>query len=79
MPDVSPDHDDRIKDFLTRHGGAGNRPDRSAESSGGLQGWSETYAQDGYTLRCEWSQTGSREEMRYSEIAPGKESEREKP
>ena len=77
MPDVSPDHDDRIKDFLARHGGASDRPEGNGESGAGLQGWSETYARDGYILRCEWSQSGSREEMRYSEIAPDHQSGRD--
>jgi hypothetical protein len=43
---------------------------RQGQAAGGLQGWSEIYANDGYALRCEWSTFGSREEMKYSEIAP---------
>jgi hypothetical protein len=66
----SPDHDDRLKDFFARHGGPGSRPTRDGESPPGIQGWSEVYAHDGYTLRCDWSAMGTREEMQYSEIAP---------
>jgi hypothetical protein len=71
MHDASPDHDDRLQDFFSRHGGRGGQPVREGESNGGVQGWSEVYAQDGYALRCEWSSFGSRREMTYSEIAPG--------
>jgi hypothetical protein len=74
MEDASPDHDERIKDFFARHGGPGPRGIRSGKSSGGVEGWSEAHASDGYVLRCDWSTFGSREEMQYSEIAP-KDSE----
>jgi hypothetical protein len=70
MKDCSPDYEDRLKDFLARHGGAGTRADRVEESVKGVQGWSEVYARDGYALRCDWSAMGSRHEMTYSEIAP---------
>ena len=70
MEDASPDHDERIKDFFARHGGPGPRGIRSGQSTGGVQGWSEAHASDGYVLRCDWSTFGSRDEMQYSEIAP---------
>lgn len=70
MDDRSPDHDERIKDFFSRHGGPGEPRARESQSAGGVQGWSEVYAQDGYILRCEWSTFGTRETMEYSEIAP---------
>jgi len=70
MEGASPDHDDRLKDFFARHGGASTRPMRKGQSGGGVLGWSEVYANDGYALRCDWSTFGSREEMNYSEIAP---------
>jgi len=70
MEDASPDHDDRLKDFFARHGGASARPMRKGQSGGGVQGWSEVYANDGYALRCDWSTFGTREEMKYSEVAP---------
>jgi hypothetical protein len=66
----APDHEDRLNDFFARHGGASARALRRGQSAGGIQGWSEAYANDGYTLRCEWSTFGSREEMKYSEVAP---------
>jgi hypothetical protein len=66
----SPDHDERLKDFFARHGGPGPRSMRRGQSAGGIQGWSEVYAGDGYVLRCDWSTLGTREEMEYSEIAP---------
>jgi hypothetical protein len=70
MEDRSPDHDERIRDFLSRHGGRGTRGARQGETAGGIQGWSEIYAGDGYALRCEWSKFGSEEKLSYSEIAP---------
>ena len=68
--DLSPDHAERIEDFLSRHGGKGNRDMRAEETAPDVQGWSEVYAADGYTLRCEWSRFGSHEDMKYSEIPP---------
>jgi hypothetical protein len=70
MKDHSPDYEERLKDFLARHGGAATQADRAGESVKGMQGWSEVYARDGYVLRCEWSAMGGRHEMQYSEIAP---------
>ena len=69
--DMSPDRDERIQDFLARHGGAGSRPTRHGSAESGLVGWSEVYAADGHTLRCDWSRMGTREEMRFSELPPG--------
>jgi hypothetical protein len=68
--DVSPDHEERIRDFLARHGGAGNEPPRSAELDPGVRGFSEVAAADGYRLRCDWTRSGSHEDMRFSEIPP---------
>jgi hypothetical protein len=68
--DPSPDSDDRIRDFLARHGGPGALPPR-AETIDSLRGWSEVYAADGYKLRCDWSRMGSREEMKFAELPPG--------
>lgn len=70
MKKMSPDGDDRIEDFLNRHGGPGPRGPREGERAGGLEGWSEIYAADGYTLRCDWSQLGSLLELKYSEKPP---------
>ena len=70
MKDLSPDHDERIKDFFARHGGRGPRVAREGGSTGDIEGWSEVYARDGYALRCEWSTFGTQEKMTYSEIAP---------
>jgi hypothetical protein len=70
MEVASPDRDERIQDFLARHGGPGERPMRKGQSSGGIHGWSEVYACDGYALRTEWSTFGTLEEMKYSEIPP---------
>ena len=70
MEDASPDHDERLKDFFARHGGPGPRGIRRGQSSGGVQGWSEAFASDGYVLRCDWSTFGTLDEMKYLEIAP---------
>jgi hypothetical protein len=68
--DDSPDNQDRIDDFLARHGGAGTTAAKSATRDSGLEGWSEIYAADGYKLRCEWSRLGFGEELKFSEIPP---------
>ena len=68
--DVSPDHAERIREFLGRHGGPGAAPPRSEELDPGVRGWSEVTAADGYRLRCDWTRSGSREDMRFSELAP---------
>jgi hypothetical protein len=70
MKHASPDHDERLRDFFARHGGASAREPRRGESAGGLEGWSEVYANDGYALRCDWSTFGTREEFKYSEVHP---------
>jgi hypothetical protein len=67
--DASPDSQDRIRDFLGRHGGPG-LPRRQATDPGGDRGWYEIYAGDGYRLRCDWSRMGGREELKFSEIGP---------
>ena len=66
----SPDGDDRIRDFLARHGGRSARPDRAGEIVAGICGWSEVYAADGYVLRTEWSRIGGRQEMQFIEKPP---------
>jgi hypothetical protein len=66
----SPDSDDRIQDFWARHGGPAERCGNSGEVAPGLRGWSEVYAADGYTLRCEWSRIGERQELQYVEKPP---------
>ena len=68
--DVSPDREDRIADFLARHGGKGAKVPCERDLQGGTSGWAEVYAADGYTLRCDWSRLGTEENMNYSEIAP---------
>jgi hypothetical protein len=65
-----PDDDDRIEDFFSRHGGPGKAPRRFGGSQGGPNGWSEIEAHDGHVLRCDWSRVGSRQESKYSEVAP---------
>ena len=68
--DISPDHEERIEDFLARHGGQGREPPSNGTSSGGDEGWFEVHAADGYRLRGEWSRLGSREDMRFTEVPP---------
>jgi hypothetical protein len=68
--DASPDSQDRIREFLARHGGPSAQPNRKEITQSGVSGWSEVYAADGYRLRCDWSRMGSREEMKFSEISP---------
>jgi len=68
--DTSPDSEERIREFLARHGGPSPRPRRGETNPSGVCGWSEVYAADGYRLRCEWSRMGSRGEMKFTEISP---------
>jgi hypothetical protein len=68
---TSPDSSDRILEFFSRHGGPGERRSEAGERVAGMSGWSEVYAADGYTLRCDWSRSGDREEMQFTELPPG--------
>lgn len=69
--DASPDHIERIEEFFARHGGPSREPAQSADIEPGVRGFCEVKAADGYTLRCDWSRSGMREDMRFCEIAPG--------
>ena len=71
--DASPDRQERIQDFLARHGGPSTRANREEELDPGVRGWSEIYAADGFKLRCDWSCFGSRKEMKFAEISPHSE------
>lgn len=66
--DFSPDGDERLADFLRRHGGPGAPPTESSTKTLGTSGWSRFYAADGCSLRCEWTISGDRRQMNYSEI-----------
>ncbi len=68
--DDSPDSSERIQDFLARHGGPSTRPAEAADTVPGRSGWTEVYAADGYTLRCDWSHTGGPHEMQFTERHP---------
>jgi hypothetical protein len=67
---ASPDTDDRIRDFWDRHGGPGSRRSEAGDIVQGASGWSEVYAADGYTLRCEWTSIGERHSMKFMEKPP---------
>jgi hypothetical protein len=66
--DTSSDKADRMRDFFTRHGGPSGDPIHHGETERGTSGWTETYAKDGYALRCDWSRTGGKEEMQFVEL-----------
>jgi hypothetical protein len=70
--DISPDSNDRIREFLARHGGPAARKASTGTTVVGLSGWSEVYAADGYTLRCDWSRMGSLQEMKFTENPPSR-------
>jgi hypothetical protein len=77
MPDApkpaeenSPDNSDRIRDFFARHGGPAARSGNAGEPEPGVSGWSEVYAADGYTLRCDWSRSGTLQKMQFNENPP---------
>ena len=66
----SPDREERVHNFLARHGGVSVKPSSTGGDEWGSRGWSEVYAADGHTLRCDWSRSGGLTEMQYIEIAP---------
>jgi hypothetical protein len=66
--DISSDKEDRMRDFFKRHGGPSGDPIHHVETERGTSGWSETYAKDGYALRCDWSRVGGKEEMQFVEL-----------
>lgn len=68
--DISSDSNDRIQEFLARHGGPADRKAATGDTNAGLSGWSEVYAADGYTLRCDWSRMGTLREMKFTENPP---------
>jgi hypothetical protein len=70
--DISSDSNDRIQEFLARHGGPAARKPSTGNTVVGLSGWSEVYAADGYTLRCDWSRMGSLQEMKFTENPPSR-------
>jgi len=59
---------------MERHGGPGS-PRRQATDTAGYRGWYEIYAADGYRLRCDWSRMGGREELTFTEVGPGQQTE----
>src|ERR1700675_1604183 len=67
---LSADHQDRIEDFMKRHGGPAPAANRQERIDAGYRGWSEIYAADGYVLRTEWSRSELRGTMNVSELAP---------
>ncbi len=67
---ISVDGEDRIADFLARHGGSANRHEREGDMAQHSHGWSDVYAADGYKLHCTWSRVGSMTQMAFTEIAP---------
>jgi hypothetical protein len=67
---LSADHQDRIEDFMRRHGGPAPAASRQGCIDAGYRGWSEIYAADGYVLRTEWSRSELRGTINVSELAP---------
>jgi hypothetical protein len=69
-PEHSADHQDRIADFLKRHGGPAVSTIRQERIDAGYRGWSEIHAADGYILRTEWSRFELRSTLNVSELPP---------
>jgi hypothetical protein len=67
---LSADHQDRVADFLKRHGGPAAAASRQERVDAGYRGWSEIHAVDGYVLRTEWSRSELRGTMNVSELPP---------
>jgi hypothetical protein len=71
LPEViALDGDERIAEFLARHGGPGLIHKTEGNGQQDTLGWSEVFAADGYKLRCEWSKAGTKTQMNFSEIPP---------
>jgi hypothetical protein len=66
----STDHEDRVEDFMKRHGGPAPGARRQGCIEAGYRGWSEICAADGYVLRTEWSRSELRATINVSELAP---------
>ncbi len=69
-PEQSADHQDRIADFLKRHGGPAVSAIRQGRIDAGYRGWSEIHAADGYIMRTEWSRFELRSTLNVSEHPP---------
>jgi hypothetical protein len=54
------DVEDRVQEFLLRHGGSAPVDRQSGAFDHGLRGWTEIRARDGYVLRIEWSKSSLR-------------------
>jgi hypothetical protein len=67
---LSADHQDRVEDFMKRHGGPAPAASRQGSIDAGYRGWSEIYAADGYALRTEWSISELRSTINVSERPP---------
>jgi hypothetical protein len=67
---LSADHQQRIHDFMQRHGGPAPSPRRQGRLDAGYRGWSEIYAADGYVLRTEWSRSELRATLNVAEFLP---------
>jgi hypothetical protein len=63
-----PGDDDRLADFLARHGGRALVSERAADGELHTRGWWEVQAADGHKLRCEWSKAGTMTHMNFTEI-----------
>ena len=64
------DLEDRVRDFLHRHGDAEPAQRRTGTLDQGLRGWAEIRARDGYVLRIEWSRSALRSTLTAIEQRP---------
>ena len=67
---LSADHQERVEDFMRRHGGPAPAARRVGRLDAGYRGWSEIYAADGYVLRTEWSRSELRVTLNVAEYSP---------
>ena len=70
------DGEDRVREFLARHGSAAPDVMHEGDHHEGVSGWSSVHAADGYRLHCEWSVLGSARKMSFVEIAPASNQSR---
>jgi hypothetical protein len=66
---LSADHQERVDDFMKRHGGPASSPRRHGRLDSGYRGWSEIDAADGYVLRTEWSRSELRVTLNVAEYS----------
>jgi hypothetical protein len=69
-PQMPTDFEDRVKEFLHRHGDQLPSTRTEGALDHGLRGWMEIQSRDGYVLRIEWSKSALRSAFVATERGP---------